>query len=390
MSDVGEMHDVAVSGHAAWLQPLQHWPDAIRRALQEASSVARIVVANVRGSAPREAGTCMLVGKGHVLGTIGGGKLEWVAIEAARVLLNDVDAPAAKVERLVLGADLAQCCGGVVDLWIERYTTADCELLDRIATTRRRGGGRLITRLTADGVMRELNWMEVPQLARRSVGPVAVGGAVQLNWPGAPRADDATLIEALDEPLPCFWLYGAGHVGQALARVVATLPLRTTWIDSRRELLPGELDEPDEIVASIDLRHSPDPELTVQQAPSQTHFIVMTHDHALDYALCRRILERGDFASVGVIGSKSKAARFRSRLARDAVPKERIAQLRCPIGIEGLKSKLPAVIAVAVAAQLLQAIEARAALVVADDSPVACDADGDDACGACERLHRAS
>ncbi|MET0497609.1 MAG: xanthine dehydrogenase accessory protein XdhC [Steroidobacteraceae bacterium] len=377
--------DSAIAGHGAWLQPLQDWPAAIQRALQDESSIARVVVANVRGSAPREAGTCMLVGASHVLGTIGGGTLEWVAIETARALLVDANAPAAKVQRLVLGADLAQCCGGVVDLWIERYTPGDCALLDRVAEAKRQGGGRLVSRQAAQGIERELNWMDSPRLARRSIAPPGDATKVRLNWPGAPRAQDATLIESLDEPLPSLWLYGAGHVGQALARVLTTLPVRTTWIDSRRELLP------DELSAAVDMRQADEPELTVRDAPSQTHFIVMTHSHTLDYALCRAILERDDFASVGVIGSKSKAARFRSRLARDGLPRERIANLCCPIGLDGLKSKLPAVIAIAVAAQLLLAIEARSAAHANDAVSFAdCDANGAAACVACELLHQAS
>ena len=377
-----ETMDTAIAGHSAWLQPLQDWPTAIRRALQDEPSVTRIVVANVRGSAPREAGTCMLVGADRVLGTIGGGTLEWVAIETARTLL-DANSPATKLQRLVLGADLAQCCGGVVDLWIERYTRADCDLLDRVAQAKRRGGGRLVSRHTASGMERELNRMDSPQLAGRSIAPPGDAVKIRLNWPGAPRAADATLIESLDEPLPSLWLYGAGHVGQALARVLATLPVRTTWIDSRRELLPDEL-------SAVDMLHADEPELTVGDAPSQAHFIVMTHSHALDYALCRAILERNEFASVGVIGSKSKAARFRSRLARDGLSQERIARLRCPIGLDGLKSKLPAVIAVAVAAQLLQAIEAQSASNANDAVPVDCGGSSASGCVACELLHRAS
>src|SRR5207245_830437 len=84
----------------------------------------------------------------------------------------------------------------------------------------------------------------------------------------------------------------------------------------------------------------------------------MTHDHGLDYALCRRVLERNDFTWLGLIGSKSKGARFRSRLARDGIAAEVIARLTCPIGIDGVNSKLPAAIAVAVAAQLLRGLDA--------------------------------
>jgi len=109
----------------------------------------------------------------------------------------------------------------------------------------------------------------------------------------------------------------------------------------------------------------------VLTAPAAARFLVMTHDHALDYALCRKILERGEFAWLGLIGSKSKGARFRSRLARDGVALERIARLICPIGIEGVISKWPAAIAVGVAAQLLQGLETPAAEPRRSSAPMA-------------------
>jgi xanthine dehydrogenase accessory factor len=144
------------------------------------------------------------------------------------------------------------------------------------------------------------------------------------------------------------WLYGAGHVGQALIRVLAELPFEVTWIDSRPELLPAGL--PDNVHPLC----ADAPLTTVPLAPAATRFLVMTHDHALDYGLCRAILERGDLAWLGLIGSKSKGARFRSRLARDGLTPEAIRRLICPIGVEGVESKWPAAIAVGVAAQLLR------------------------------------
>ena len=106
--------------------------------------------------------------------------------------------------------------------------------------------------------------------------------------------------------------------------------------------------------------HAAEPLLTVASAPPQSHFLVMTHSHALDYALCRAILQRGEFASLGVIGSNSKSARFRSRLARDGLSASQIASLHVSASAStALHSKRPAVIAIAIAAQLLQTIEAR-------------------------------
>jgi xanthine dehydrogenase accessory factor len=161
-------------------------------------------------------------------------------------------------------------------------------------------------------------------------------------------------LERLDDALPTLWLYGAGHVGQALARIVAELPLRLTWIDSRTELFPTAL------ASEVRLRGDADSLATIADAPEGTYFLVMTHSHPLDYELCRAILGRNDFAWLGLIGSESKAARFRSRLVRDGVGADRIARLVCPIGVSGIESKWPAAIAVGVAAQLMQEISAAA------------------------------
>jgi xanthine dehydrogenase accessory factor len=340
------------AARADWLKPLRDWPQALLQALQREPAIIRIVVTKVLGSAPREAGVCMLVGRDEIQGTIGGGQLEWQALAVARTLLAGT-APAARMQRLVLGAELAQCCGGVVEMWMERYTCADGALLRTASDAARRGGALLISSITPHGVRRQIvsacgTNPETDLMLRRPRALVLprVSGAV---------SGHATLWERLDEDLPVLWLYGAGHVGQALARIVAELPLRLTWIDTRAELFPMQIPEAVRIV------HAPELVPTVAAAPAGTRFLVLTHSHPLDYALCKAILERGDFASLGLIGSKSKGARFRSRLARDGVPAASIARLLCPIGAAGIASKWPAAIAVAVAFELLQSIGPRSA-----------------------------
>jgi xanthine dehydrogenase accessory factor len=317
----------------AWLKPLGDWPFEAACILREGTPVARIVIASVLGSAPREVGTCMLVDDRRTLGTIGGGQLEWVAISAAREMLTDLRGPAAKVSKLVLGTELAQCCGGVVELWIERFTPADYFAVNALADATRRGQARLVSTLTQHGVERRLEH-DLSELDSRAKLETSDSG-------------DAVLSETLDQTLREVWLFGAGHVGQALIRVLEQLPFRVRWIDSRAELLPAEVER------SIHISYSLEPVRMVSQAPAGVSFIVMTHSHALDFELCCAILERRDFAWAGVIGSKSKAARFRSRLARRGIPAEQIARLTCPMGIAGVDSKLPAAIAVAIAAQLL-------------------------------------
>ena len=216
---------------------------------------------------------------------------------------------------------------------------------------------------------------------RGSAAREPIGCCERPRAQAAPRADPrrgagrSTLLERLDEELPPLWLYGAGHVGQALARILAELPLRLTWIDSRADAVSAA---DSRRRADACMAADPVAERSRRRRPA-TRFLVLTHSHALDYALCRAILERGDFASLGLIGSKSKAARFRSRLARDGVAAASIARLVCPIGIGGIASKWPAAIAVAVAAQLLQASSARAS---AADDPACAAPPADAACEA--------
>lgn len=163
----------------------------------------------------------------------------------------------------------------------------------------------------------------------------------------------ARFLERLDDECPAVWLYGAGHVGQALAPILAELPLRLTWIDSRAELFPVAHE-------GVRIRGDADSLATVSDAPADAYFLVMTHSHPLDFALCQAILGRNDFAWLGLIGSESKAARFRSRLKRAGVPAESLARLVCPIGVPGIESKWPAAIAVSVAAQVMQRMSAAA------------------------------
>ena len=321
-----------------WLGSMRgSWPLAVCRLLEGREPVVvRVLIAAVRGSSPSEPGACMLVSRAGIHGTIGGGNLEWQAMQAAESLLRaGAETSSVDLRRLVLGRELGQCCGGVVQLWLERFTPLDLPLLRRAAGVSGGAGcAAIVSELSGRGIV------------RRRLEEQTLRCEPQLQF--AASGESAILIEPLQAEHPALWLYGAGHVGQALVRVLAELPFEVTWVDSRAELLPGPL--PDNVhTVCVET-----PVSTVQLAPAAARFLVMTHDHALDYSLCRAILERGDFAWLGLIGSKSKAARFRSRLARDGLTPDAIHRLVCPIGVEGIASKWPAAIAVGVAAQLLQ------------------------------------
>jgi xanthine dehydrogenase accessory factor len=358
------------------------WLPTLVRFLDLEPMVVRVVVAEVRGSTPREPGAFMLVGRDSVEGSIGGGQLEWEAIAGARTLLGDA-AVAARVNKVVLGADVGQCCGGVVSLWLERFTRESLDLLRKAGDAGTRGCAVLSSTIKGAEVEHKVV-CHAGAVAGARASAAARAGAVGVDsGVGAdaaarvgaavpavtdrllcePRrralpvltrdaAGEITFIERLDDEFPAVWLYGAGHVGQALARILVDLPLRLTWIDSRAELFP------ETVGGGVRILHDTDSLATVSEAPVGAYFIVMSHSHPLDFALCHALLERNDFAWLGLIGSASKAARFRSRLTRVGLGADVIGKLVCPIGVDGIDSKWPAAIAVAVAAQLMQRISA--------------------------------
>lgn len=155
------------------------------------------------------------------------------------------------------------------------------------------------------------------------------------------------LFEPVAPPARQVALFGAGHVGQAVAKLLSDLPCRLRWIDSRDGLFP----EPARPHMRYDRIERPERE--VAGLASGTHVVVMTHNHALDYAIVAAAMARTDLGLLGVIGSKTKAARFRSRLARDGFAPERIAAMECPVGLPDIGGKLPAEVAISVVARLL-------------------------------------
>lgn len=259
----------------------------------------------IRGSTPREAGVRMLVGggehSGEVLGTIGGGHLEWQAIDLARKALVEARSvnkpPAAWQQTFALGPTLGQCCGGSVDLAFEPLT-------------------------------------------------------------------DATL-QAWTLPPPRFHLelHGAGHVGQAIARLLADIDCTVRWVDERADTAetcgadaPG-LPTPQALAAlppHIQFVSTEQAEAEVADAPPGACHLVLTHRHDLDLRIIHAVLQRGDFAFAGLIGSQTKRAKFLHRLQAMGMSDDAIARLTCPIGLPELPGKEPAVIAISVVAQLLQ------------------------------------
>src|SRR5439155_783786 len=176
-----------------------------------------------------------------------------------------------------------------------------------------------------------------------------------LKQVGAPEAPALLLFEPQRAADFSIALFGAGHVGRALVHALAGLPCRITWIDSRDDQFPRDLP------ANVTVVCTDAPTAEVDAAAPGSYFLVMTHSHALDQELAEAILARNDFAYFGLIGSVSKRRAFEKRMKNRGVPPARFRHMTCPIGVPGISGKEPAAIAIAVAAEVLQARERRAA-----------------------------
>ncbi len=286
--------------------------------------VVLVTVSAVHGSAPREAGTKMLVGPETTKGTIGGGTLEFKAIQQAR---NVAKSEAGHVREFdyPLGPKTQQCCGGRVELLVERLDTSHLDMLVRIDHART--GSKLITSLDSES--------PVKKVVNEPTGNVV--------------KTDSHLTEPLSDTRTRLFLFGAGHVGQAIVARMDNLPFRITWIDSRADQFPADM--PDNVEISV----SPSSTDMVAKAPPDSAFLVMTHSHRIDFSITSAILARGDARYCGLIGSKTKRVKFLKRFVKEeGLSDTQCKDLICPIGLPTLSGKAPEIVAIGVIAQLLE------------------------------------
>nr|WP_256474326.1 xanthine dehydrogenase accessory protein XdhC [Lutimaribacter sp. EGI FJ00013] len=309
----------------------------MRAAVADHGMVARVVIARVAGSSPREVGAAMLIWESGQSGTIGGGALEFQAAQAARKALRTGEG---WLRRHALGPDLGQCCGGAVVVLCDLFDAARLEAFEggQSASPEHLAGkitDGVFARASDGGTDMPLSVARVLDRARaRGERPV-------------PQLLDGWMIEPVLRPTVPVWIWGAGHVGRAIVDVLAPLPeLDIVWIDTDIARFPGETSPGVEIVPV------PDPALLMPHAPGNAHHLVLTYSHALDLSLCDAALRRG-FASAGVIGSATKRARFRRRLGEMGHGPAQIARIACPIGDPAL-GKHPQAIAIGVAAGIVE------------------------------------
>jgi xanthine dehydrogenase accessory factor len=299
-------------------------------AIEAEGSAALVTLARVEGSSPREAGARMVVRpSGGFHGTVGGGALEFAALDAAQAALKTGRGPAFR-RSLALGPELGQCCGGRVEWRVETFDARDLEELSTLAIADGGSSALLKARVRPDG--------RVERVLRAGEDE---------GRPRARQLGDGGWIESIGMSARAVLLFGAGHVGRALALALAPLPFAVRWIDSRRDAFPSAAP------ANVTLVFAPEPAAEVADAPDGALIVVMTHSHALDLEIVAAALAAGRFDYVGLIGSSTKRARFLSQMRAAGLSEAALARLVCPIGVAGLESKDPAVIAASTAAQLL-------------------------------------
>ena len=304
------------------------WIARAHAAVSRGERLTMVTVVGAQGSTPRETGARMLVWLGRFEGTIGGGSLERQALDQAHKLLSQ-DARRHALQDYPLGPLLGQCCGGHVRLLLE---TLDAGSLAWLEPASAATAPFALNATFADGALRRA----VSCAAGPSDGPRTPIGQVR------------SLSEMFTPSKPRLVMFGAGHIGQAVARAFAPLPFDLDWLASREDLRPEAGGTSATILSEDEL------EDCVSAAPADTLFAIFTHSHDLDYRLTRAALAKGDFRYLGLIGSATKRVRFERRLVDDGVSEAMLARLTCPLGVRTLRSKEPAVIAISLATELLQ------------------------------------
>ncbi|AVO51277.1 xanthine dehydrogenase accessory protein XdhC [Ectopseudomonas mendocina] len=246
------------------------WISALAELQDKGEACVLVTIIEERGSTPRNAGSKMVVTADRIFETIGGGHLEYKAMEMAREMLAS-RSQETRLERFSLGASLGQCCGGATVL----------------------------------------------------------------------------LFEPMGQPQAQIAVFGAGHVGRALVPLLASLPCKVRWIDSRENEFPEQIPTGAEKIVNDEVVDE------VDNMPPGSYYIVMTHNHQLDLELTAAILKRGDFAYYGLIGSKTKRVKFEHRLRERGFAEDLMARMRCPMGLPEVKGKLPVEIAVSIAGEVI-------------------------------------
>ncbi len=285
--------------------------------------IARVLILKTFGSAPRDEGTTMLIWDSGQFGTIGGGELEYQVTRLAKKII--IDNKGSRIKKFSLGPDMGQCCGGAVELLIEildetkvKFISVDDGFFARPVFKNEKS-------LNVQALIKSYRNKSVP---------------IETSF------KDGWLFEPVTKEKELIWIYGAGHVGTAIANILSKLSqFSVTCIDTSQDRYP------DNFPKTVEKLITKNPAQIVQYAPSETHHLILTYSHALDLEICHQLLQH-NFATAGLIGSKTKWARFKKRLNELNYTFEQINRIICPIG-EPSFGKSPYEIAIGVASMLL-------------------------------------
>jgi len=358
-----------------------NWISDLAGALAAGQRAVIVTLAHAAGSTPREAGATMVVTDAAFQGSVGGGHLEFEALRIARDALTGTAAPASTwIVRFPLAARLGQCCGGVASLaftaiaperhaWLDAAaacvrTSTPFVRITRVSGAHDRPSTLLVTLDDTHGSLDDstLESAAIGEARARLAAGQAGAGLLEL-----PAGGDTTLLIDVVRPdaFPVL-VFGNGHVGRALVQVLAALPAHVRWIDTREADFPAQVPANAEVVVSDAMEEE------IAQAPQGAFVVVLTHSHALDFALIDAALGRDDWRYLGLIGSRAKRAQFERRFVARGMTAGQLARVTCPIGMRSgiaIRSKEPGAIAIAVAAEIVAARDAAAAKTQAGSGP---------------------
>ncbi len=294
----------------------------LQKTVMQKGPVVRVVITGFEGSAPRETGASMLVWQDGQSGTIGGGALEFQMAARARKLLGQIGDWRREIVKMPLGPALNQCCGGNVEMLLERYAALEIRSIE--------GAAPSFTRPKQDGI----SPTPAPLQAARLLRAERSGATIDAGW----------FCEIMTQEKTPVWLYGAGHVGREVVRVLTGLPFDINWVDTDRARFPD--------MVPVNYQCNVNPAALVIDAPDNALHFVLTYSHSHDLEICHQVLSRR-FGHLGLIGSASKKARFLKRLRELGHSDAVLARLQCPIGDRSL-GKTPSAIAIGLAYWLMQ------------------------------------
>ena len=305
------------------------WIDLAQTIIAQGKRAVLALITDHAGSTPRERGCWMLVDQEKIYGTLGGGTLEYSAVQAARTMLAGQSDWKRSGHEYLLGPDLGQCCGGGVKFLLEPLDQTSSWLLSVNVSDFEQARPPFETYLRIN--------LENPQEAP------AIGLDADLSH----KNDLGYFIQPLSDHRPALYVFGAGHVGQAIAVTASALPIRLTLVDSRSDIVT-HFAAPDNCTLLCE-----DPLSRVQQIENGAGALIMTHDHDLDYQLGMELFNHPSLCFRGIIGSKSKTARFMKRYRQTGIADSLLDTLKMPLAQAAPPGKEPGVIALGVLHEFL-------------------------------------